>query len=97
MGAIGSGGIKQVEVAGTEVLWTETRADDGRRTTLICRAADGAIADLPPARFDVRDSGRNRLGFSSPRRPDLRARGGRPHRAVRHHGGGRLRFAGSRL
>ena len=53
MGAIGSGGIGQVEVDGTDVLWAEARPADGGRTTIMRRAADGAIADLLHAPFDV--------------------------------------------
>jgi outer membrane protein assembly factor BamB len=53
LGAIGAGGIGQVEVDGTDVLWTEARPADGGRTTLVRRAPDGTAADLLPAPFDV--------------------------------------------
>ena len=53
MGAIGSGGIGQVEVDGADVLWTEARPADGGRTTLVRRTPEGTVADLLPAPFDV--------------------------------------------
>ena len=46
--------IDEVAVAGDDIYWTERRPRESGRTVLVRRGADGVIADLTPAPFNVR-------------------------------------------
>ncbi|GEC19643.1 peptidase [Pseudonocardia hydrocarbonoxydans] len=46
--------LAEVRVDGAEVYWSEARPDDGGRTQLVRRAADGTVADLLPAGSNAR-------------------------------------------
>ncbi len=46
--------IGQLVADGQDVYWTETRPEDGGRTTVVKRSPDGAFADVSPAGFSAR-------------------------------------------
>ncbi len=48
-------GLGEIQLAGDDVYWLESRPQEGGRSVLVRRAADGAIADVtPPAPGDGR-------------------------------------------
>src|SRR3972149_1030889 len=46
--------IDEIALVGDEIFWTERRPREGGRNALVRRSADGTIADLTPAPFNVR-------------------------------------------
>jgi hypothetical protein len=46
--------LAEVSVDGEDVCWLEQRPDEGGRTAVVRRSADGAVADLSPPGADVR-------------------------------------------
>lgn len=53
LGRSGSGSIAQVEVDGTDVLWTESRSAQAGRTTVVRRRDDGTVVEVVPEPYDV--------------------------------------------
>ena len=47
-------GLSGVQVDGDDIYWLESRPVEGGRVVLVRRAANGAIADVTPAPFNVR-------------------------------------------
>ena len=50
----GAVSLGEVVVDGAEVWWAESRPDEGGRTVVVRRTADGEVADAVPAEEDVR-------------------------------------------
>ncbi|KQW37825.1 S9 family peptidase [Rhizobacter sp. Root404] len=46
--------LGQIALRGSEIVWSEGRPQEQGRNVLVRRAADGALADLSPAPFNVR-------------------------------------------
>lgn len=46
--------LGEVVVDGTDVWWAESRPDEGGRTVVVRRAADGTVADVLPAPWNAR-------------------------------------------
>src|SRR5262245_38830253 len=46
--------LGSVAVDGDDVYWVEGRASEGGRNVLVRRSADGRVADVTPAGFNVR-------------------------------------------
>lgn len=46
--------IGEVVVDGADVWWSESRPDEGGRSVIVRRAADGAVSDVLPAPWNAR-------------------------------------------
>jgi dipeptidyl aminopeptidase/acylaminoacyl peptidase len=52
--AAGEVGLEQVRIDGGDIYWIERRAHEGGRKVIVRRSADGQVADITPAGFNVR-------------------------------------------
>jgi dipeptidyl aminopeptidase/acylaminoacyl peptidase len=50
----GTVGLNGMYVDGNDIYWTESRPTEGGRVVVVRRTADGAIADITPAPYNVR-------------------------------------------
>jgi dipeptidyl aminopeptidase/acylaminoacyl peptidase len=50
----GARAISELQVDGDDVCWLELRPDEGGRTTVVRRRADGVVVDVTPAEANVR-------------------------------------------